>query len=91
MSARRAVAIAKAMVRAGLPVMGWVPGVGGLYVIAAHAAVTLAPALAELAVTEVSQTTDAAALDGFRPDRFARAAKPVAAGAHPHQLGWLPG
>jgi hypothetical protein len=65
--------------------MGWVPGVGGLYVIAAHAAVTLAPALAELSVTEISQTTEAAALDGFRPDRFARADKPVAVGAHQHQ------
>ncbi len=70
----------RALPRDGLPVMGWVPGVGGLYVIAAHAAVTLAPALAELAVTEVSRTTEAAALDGFRPDRFARADKPVAAG-----------
>jgi hypothetical protein len=48
-------------------------GAGGLYVIAAHAAVTLAPALAELFVAEVSQKTEATALDGFRPDRFARA------------------
>jgi glycine/D-amino acid oxidase-like deaminating enzyme len=77
----------RALPRDGLPVMGWVPGVGGLYVIAAHAAVTLAPALAELSVTEVSQTTEAAALDGFRPDRFVRADKPVAAGVHPHQPG----
>jgi len=75
----------RALPRDGLPVMGWVPGVGGLYVIAAHAAVTLAPALAELAVTEVSRTTEAAALDGFRPDRFARAAKPVAASMHPRR------
>jgi glycine/D-amino acid oxidase-like deaminating enzyme len=77
----------RALPRDGLPVMGWVPGVGGLYVIAAHAAVTLAPALAELSVTEVSQTTEAAALDGFRPDRFARTDKPVAAGVHPHRPG----
>ena len=74
----------RALPRDGLPVMGWVPGVAGLYVIAAHAAVTLAPALAELSVTEVSQTTEAAVLDGFRPDRFARADKPVAAGVHTH-------
>jgi glycine/D-amino acid oxidase-like deaminating enzyme len=70
----------RALPRDGLPVMGWVPGVGGLYVIAAHAAVTLAPALAEFSVTEVSRTTEAAALDGFRPDRFAQADKPVVAG-----------
>jgi glycine/D-amino acid oxidase-like deaminating enzyme len=68
----------RALPRDGLPVMGWVPGVCGLYVMAAHAAVTLAPALAELSVTEVSQTTKAAALDGFRPDRFALADKPAA-------------
>jgi glycine/D-amino acid oxidase-like deaminating enzyme len=75
----------RALPRDGLPVMGWIPGAGGLYVIAAHAAVTLAPALAELAVTEVSRTTEAAALDGFRPDRFAQVDKPVAAGVHPHR------
>ena len=74
----------RALPRDGLPVMGWVPGVDGLYVIAAHAAVTLAPALAELSVTEVSQTTEATALNGFRPNRLARADKPVAADAHPH-------
>jgi hypothetical protein len=57
--------------------MGWVPGVGGLYVIAAHAAVTLAPALAEFFVAEVSQKTEAAALDGFRPTGLPEHNKPV--------------
>ena len=58
----------------GLPAMGWVPGVGGLYVIAAHAAVTLAPALAELAVIEVAQEGKADVLDSYRPDRFSLSA-----------------
>jgi glycine/D-amino acid oxidase-like deaminating enzyme len=54
----------------GLPIMGWVPGVDGLYVIAAHAAVTLAPALAELAVIEVAQEGKAEMLESYRPNRF---------------------
>jgi glycine/D-amino acid oxidase-like deaminating enzyme len=56
--------------RDGLPVVGWVPQTEGLYVIVAHAAVTMAPILGELAAQEILQSREAPLLERFRPDRF---------------------
>lgn len=54
----------------GLPVAGWIPQAGGLYLIVAHAAVTLAPALGELAASEIVDLRDDPLLERFRPGRF---------------------
>jgi glycine/D-amino acid oxidase-like deaminating enzyme len=54
----------------GLPVAGWVPQADGLYVIVAHAAVTLAPILGELAASEIADLRDDPLLERFRPGRF---------------------
>ncbi len=51
-----------------LPVIGWARD--GLYVVATHSGVTLAPALAELVGTELLDGTDRSELTRFRPDRF---------------------
>jgi glycine/D-amino acid oxidase-like deaminating enzyme len=51
-------------------VAGWVPQADGLYVIVAHAAVTLAPALGELAASEIADLRDDPLLERFRPGRF---------------------
>ncbi|HET6868259.1 MAG TPA: FAD-dependent oxidoreductase [Solirubrobacteraceae bacterium] len=51
-----------------LPVVGWARE--GLYVVATHSGVTLAPALAELVASEVIDGADRDELTRFRPDRF---------------------
>jgi D-hydroxyproline dehydrogenase subunit beta len=51
-----------------LPVVGWARE--GLYVVATHSGVTLAPALAELVASEVLDGADRGELARFRPDRF---------------------
>ena len=51
-----------------LPVVGWARD--GLYVVATHSGVTLAPALAELVASEVIDGADRAELARFRPERF---------------------
>src|SRR5262249_43493041 len=61
----------RSLPRDGLPAIGWIPGISGLYLVAAHAASTLAPAAAELATTELLGGLDVAALEAFRPGRFA--------------------
>ncbi|SRR6266516_3286941 len=53
----------------GLPVVGWTPGVEGLYVIVTHSGVTLGPALAEMATREINGATEKM-LAPFRPDRL---------------------
>jgi D-hydroxyproline dehydrogenase subunit beta len=63
----------RSLPRDGLPVVGWIPRVEGLYVLAAHAAVTLAPVLGEAAAAEIADLTDDARLARFRPDRFSAA------------------
>jgi glycine/D-amino acid oxidase-like deaminating enzyme len=55
----------------GLPVAGWAPQADGLYVIVAHAAVTLAPILGELAAAEIAGLRDEPLLERFRPGRSA--------------------
>jgi glycine/D-amino acid oxidase-like deaminating enzyme len=51
-----------------LPVVGWARD--GVYVVATHSGVTLAPALAELVASEVIDGVDRGELATFRPDRF---------------------
>lgn len=51
-----------------LPVVGWARD--GLYVVATHSGVTLAPALADLVASEVIDAADRAELARFRPGRF---------------------
>jgi glycine/D-amino acid oxidase-like deaminating enzyme len=54
-----------------LPVVGWARE--GLYVVATHSGVTLAPALAELVASEVIDGADRVELARFRPERFGSA------------------
>ncbi|MGN6872583.1 MAG: FAD-dependent oxidoreductase [Solirubrobacteraceae bacterium] len=51
-----------------LPVVGWARE--GLYVVATHSGVTLAPALAELVASEVIDGATRSELASFRPGRF---------------------
>ncbi|HEX5192761.1 MAG TPA: FAD-dependent oxidoreductase [Solirubrobacteraceae bacterium] len=73
----------RALPRDGLPTIGWLPNVSGLYLIAAHAATTLAPAAAEMATSELLDGADVAALQAFRPARFAQARDRGATAAPP--------
>lgn len=53
----------------GLPVVGWAPGLTGLYVVVTHSGVTLGPLLGELVALEASGR-EQTLLTSFRPDRF---------------------
>lgn len=55
-----------------LPAVGWIGDVEGLYVAATHSGVSLAPILGELIAAEVAGERPAAALERFRPTRFAK-------------------
>lgn len=72
----RAMVTVRAMPADGLPIVGQPSGLHGVYVVLAHAAVTLAPALADVVVAEVVHGRNDARLDRFRPDR------PVSTDAH---------
>lgn len=54
----------------GLTVAGEVPETGGLYVLATHSGITLAPLLSELVAREIAEDAAEGILDSFRPDRF---------------------
>jgi D-hydroxyproline dehydrogenase subunit beta len=54
----------------GLSIVGWAPGVEGLYVVATHSGVTMAPALGELVAKEVALGVAIEELEPFRPTRF---------------------
>lgn len=54
----------------GLPVVGAVPGLEGLYVVLAHAAVTLAPVLADVVAAEIAHGHLDPRVARFRPDRL---------------------
>jgi len=58
------------MPRDGMPIVGPLPGLASVYVAAAHAGVTLAPALGELVAQEIIENKTAARLEPFRPARF---------------------
>ncbi len=53
------------------PVVGFAPGLDGLYVAVTHSGVTLAPALGRFAALEIVDGERADPLATFRPDRFA--------------------
>jgi len=54
----------------GHPVVGWLPGVGGAYVVVTHSGVTLGAHLARLVATEIVDGAEAAELAPYRPGRF---------------------
>lgn len=54
----------------GLPVVGYLPGVGGVYVCAMHPGVTLAAIVGRLASEELLDHQSSAALESCRPERF---------------------
>jgi glycine/D-amino acid oxidase-like deaminating enzyme len=66
----RAIVAMRAMPADGLPVVGALGQIRGLYVVLAHAAATMAPVLADLVVTEVVHGQVDPRLDRFRPDRL---------------------
>ncbi len=61
---------ARPMPADGLPVVGPVPSVGGVYVAVMHSGVTLAPVVGRLVAGEVVDGVEAEELDGVRPHRF---------------------
>jgi glycine/D-amino acid oxidase-like deaminating enzyme len=89
----------------GMPVVGWVPGHGNVYVCSTHSGVTLAALLAELTAGEILHDADSPLLATFRPDRFtaakfgsapaskqpaSAAAQPASAAAQPAPAGAPP-
>jgi glycine/D-amino acid oxidase-like deaminating enzyme len=54
----------------GIPVVGYLPGVGGVYVCAMHPGVTLAAIVGRLASEELLDRQSSAALESCRPERF---------------------
>ena len=58
------------MPRDGRSIAGPVPGTEGLYVLATHSGVTLAPVLGALLAEEIAVGAPPPMLAGFRPDRF---------------------
>lgn len=52
------------------PIAGHAPGVKGLYIVATHSGVTLAPVLGRFAATEILDDVRIDALGSFRLDRF---------------------
>jgi len=57
----------------GESICGWAPGISGLYIVATHSGVTLAPLLGRLVAAEVVSGTADPLLARFRLDRFAAA------------------
>ena len=55
----------------GLPIVGPVPGIHGVYLAVMHSGVSLAPVVGRLVAMEVLHGAQAEELDGVRPDRFA--------------------
>lgn len=65
----------------GLPVLGGVSGLSGLYVAVMHSGITLAPLLGRLAADEINSGKENELLKAYRPERFTRTpTTPVAAG-----------
>lgn len=59
------------MPRDGMPIVGPLPGLPGLYVAAGHSGVTIAPALANFITQEIAEGREAERLKALRPERFA--------------------
>jgi len=60
----------------GSPVIGPVPGMGGVYLAVMHSGVTLAATVGRLVAAEVLDGVDAGELAPLRPERFAKAPPP---------------
>ena len=58
----------------GHPIIGWLPGVGGLYVAVTHSGMTLGLRLAELICAELVSDAPTTELAPYRPDRFTASA-----------------
>ncbi|VVO41712.1 Hydrogen cyanide synthase subunit HcnC [Pseudomonas fluorescens] len=54
----------------GIPIIGYLPDIGGVYVCAMHPGVTLAAIAGRLASEEIVDNKASSALDSCRPDRF---------------------
>ena len=54
----------------GMPVVGFAPGLGGLYLSIMHSGITLAPAIGRFAATEILDGIEVKMLDICRPERF---------------------
>ena len=54
----------------GLPMVGHVPGVAGMYMVATHSGVTLAPILGKYTAQEILGNERVAMLEKYRPQRF---------------------
>jgi len=61
----------------GLPIVGWLPGIEGLYVAVTHSGVTLGLRLAALICAELVTGAPAAELAPYRPGRFTASARPL--------------
>lgn len=59
------------MPRDGLPILGGLPGIEGLYLAAMHSGITLAPLAARLLATEIMEGRPLELAEPFRPSRFA--------------------
>ena len=55
------------------PIVGFAPGVEGLYVAVMHSGVTMAPLIGRLATVEILEGAKVDLLQPCRPDRFAKA------------------
>ena len=55
----------------GLPIVGFVKGIDGLYLTVMHSGITLAPAVGRLAAVEILDGIEVGLLDICRPGRFA--------------------
>ena len=64
-------------------VIGWAPGLEGLYVVATHSGMTLALLFGDLAAEEIVHDRPQAVLADFRPDRFGRPIDAAAVEARP--------
>lgn len=56
----------------GVPIVGFLPNINGVFVCAMHPGVTLAAIVGRLASEEISEGRVSAALEACRPDRFCR-------------------
>ena len=56
----------------GLPILGFAPGIEGLYLTVMHSGVYYAPMMGRLASVEILDELPVALLDSCRPDRFVR-------------------
>ena len=54
----------------GQPIVGWLPGAGGLYLAVTHSGVTLGAHLAQLIAAELASGSASAGIAPYRPGRF---------------------